>query len=67
MDINNRLVVVKWEGAAEGMDWKVAVSRCKLLYVEQVNNKVLLYSTENYIQYPMIHHNGKNTKNYINV
>ena len=67
MDINNRLVVVKGEGAAEGMDWQVAVSRCKILYVEQVNNKVLLYSTENYIQYPVIHHNGKNTKNYINV
>ena len=24
-----------------------------------VINKVLLYSTENYIQYPMINHNGK--------
>ena len=24
-----------------------------------VNNKVLLYNTENYIQYPMINHNGK--------
>ena len=24
-----------------------------------INNKVLLYSTENYIQYPMINHNGK--------
>ena len=30
------------------------VSRCKLLYTEWVNNKVLLYSTENYIQYPVI-------------
>ena len=33
--------------------------RCKLLYVEWINNKVLLYSTENYTQYPMINHNGK--------
>ena len=24
-----------------------------------LNNKVLLYNTENYIQYPMINHNGK--------
>ena len=30
-----------------------------LLYVEWINNKVLLYSTENYIQYPEINHNGK--------
>ena len=30
------------------------VSRYKLLYTEWINNKVLLYTTENYIQYPMI-------------
>ena len=41
------------------MEWEVGVSRCKLLYIEWINNKVLLYSTENYIQYPMINHNGK--------
>ena len=59
MDINNRLVVAKGEGAGEGMDWKVAVSRWKLLYREQVDNMALLYSTENHIQYPMTNHNGK--------
>ena len=42
-----------------GMKWEVGVSRCKLLYIEWINNKVLLYSTENYIQYLMINHNGK--------
>ena len=31
---------------------------CKLLYTGWIN-KVLLYSTENYIQYPKINHNGK--------
>ena len=36
------------------MDWKFGVSRSKLLYREGINNKVLLYSTENYIQYPAI-------------
>ena len=37
------------------------VSRFKLLYTEWINNKVLLYSTENYIiiKYHMINHNGK--------
>ena len=34
-------------------------SKCKLLYREWINNKVLLYSTDDYIQYPMINHNGK--------
>ena len=28
-------------------------------YIEWINNKVLLYSTGNYIQYPVINHNGK--------
>ena len=27
-----------------------------------MNNMVLLYSTENYIQYPVINYNGKNMK-----
>ena len=41
------------------MEWEVGVSRCKLLYIEWINNKILLYSTETYIRYPMKNHNGK--------
>ena len=37
----------------------LSFSKNKLLYIEWINNKVLLYSTENYIQYPIINHNGK--------
>ena len=40
------------------MEWEVGVSRCQLLYKGWIDNKVLLYSTGNYIQYPMINHNG---------
>ena len=47
------------EGAGEGVEWEVGVSRCKLLYIEWINNKVLLYGTGNYIQYPLINRNGK--------
>ena len=39
------------------MDWEFGVSRCKLLYIEWINNKVLVYSTGNYIQYSVINHN----------
>ena len=46
---------VSWEGK----DWEFVISRCKLLYIGWVNNKVLLYSTGNCIQYPVINHNGK--------
>ena len=43
-------MVASGEGKGEGMEWEVGVSRCKLLYKEWINSKVLLYSTENYIQ-----------------
>ena len=32
--------------------------RCKLLHLEYINNKVLLGNTGNYVQYPVINHNG---------
>ena len=35
------------------------VSRCKLLHIKWINNKVLFYSTGNYIQYPVINLNEK--------
>ena len=59
MDIENRLVVTKGEEVRGGVEWEVGFSRCKLLYTKWINNKVLLYSTENYIQHPVINHNGK--------
>ena len=49
------------------MDWEFGTDRCKLLYIERINNKVLLYSTGNYIQYPMINHNGKNMENNVRI
>ena len=58
-DIENRLVIAKVEGGGRGKTWKFGISRCKLVYIEWINNKLLLYSTGNYIQYPMINHNGK--------
>ena len=46
-------------GAGEGKDWECGISRHNLLYIECKNNKVLLYHAGNYIQYPVINHNGK--------
>ena len=46
-------------GVGGGMDWEFGISRCKLLYIERISNKVQLCSTGNYIQYPMVKHNGK--------
>ena len=52
-------MVAKGEGVGGELEWEAGISRCKLLYIEWINSKVLMYSTENYIQYPMINHNGK--------
>ena len=44
------------------------ISRYKVLYIKQINNKVLLYNTRNYIQYLVINHNGKeHEKDYLYV
>ena len=59
-------MVTKGEGSGRGMDWEFGISRCKLLYTKCINNKVLLSSTGNYTQYPVINHNGKEyEKEYI--
>ena len=44
----------------EGLDWEFGISRCKLLYVEWINSKILLYRTGNYTQYLIINYSGKN-------
>jgi len=42
-----------------GLGWAFGTRRCKLLYIEWMDNKVLLYSTGNNIQYLVINHKGK--------
>ena len=68
-DIENTLEVAKGGAGGRGrggLDWEFGTSRRKLLYIEWMNNKVLLYSTGNYIQYLVINHNGKEyEKEYI--
>ena len=49
------MVVAKREG------WQGSLGLADaLLCIEWINNKVLLYSTGNYIQYPMVNNMGKN-------
>ena len=56
-DIENRLAVAK--GGRSRMDGEFGIHRCKLLYLECIDNKVLLYSIGNYIQSLGIDHGGK--------
>ena len=58
-DMENRIVVAKREGAEGGVGREAGVSGCKLLSTGWMTNKVPLYSTGNYSQYPVINHTGK--------
>ena len=49
-------------GGGGGLDWESGMSRCKLVYIGWISNKVLLCSTGNSIQYPVVNHNGKEKK-----
>lgn len=44
-----------------GMDWEFGISRCKLLCIGRIHNRVLLKSTGSYTQYPVVKCNEKNT------
>ena len=39
-----------------GTEWEFGINRCKLVYIEQIDNYVLLYTTGNCVQYPVIKH-----------
>ena len=55
-------MVAKGEGGGRGKEGELWISRCNLVYTGWINNKVLLYSTGNYIQYPVTNNNGKEYK-----
>ena len=59
-------MVAKGEEGREGIDWEFEVSQCKLLYIDWINNKVLLYSTGNYSQYLVKTYNGKESEKELN-
>ena len=43
-EIENRLMVAKGEAGKGSIDWKFMIIRGKLVCIEYLNNKVLLYS-----------------------
>ena len=52
-------MAAKGERGGSGMDGEFGVSRCKLLHLEWISNRVLLYSAGKYIQSFGIDHDGK--------
>ena len=57
--MKNRLVVAKGNGGGSRMDWEFGVGRCKLLHLEWISDKVLLYNTGNYSQSLVIEHDRR--------
>ena len=62
---NNRVCCQGGEGGGERVDWEFGISRCKLLYIEWINYKILRHSTGNCIQHPVINYNGKEYENNV--
>ena len=44
------------------INWESGINRYTRLYIKQINNKDLPYSTGNYIQYLIITYNGKESE-----
>ena len=53
----------KKKGGRGRMDWESEKSRCKLVYTEWIDNKVLLHSTGTYVHHPVITYNGREYEN----
>ena len=63
-DIENKLMVTKGERGSDKLG--VWINRYTLLYMKEVSDKNLLYSTGNSIQYLVIIYNGKRSeKEYV--
>ena len=52
-------MVAEGERSRGRIDWEFDMTRCKLVYREWINNKVLLYSIGNCIPYPVVNLHGK--------
>ena len=52
-------MVAKGKSGSRGVDWESGISRCRLLYIEWINDKVLPDNTGNYTHYSVISHNEK--------
>ena len=52
-DLENKLTVTKWE-RWERVNWGFGIDMCTLIYIKQITNKILLYSTGNSTPYSVI-------------
>ena len=55
------MVAKRGRGVGEG--WRGTLGLAYVNYIGWIDNNILLYSTGNYIQYPVINHNGEEYEN----
>ena len=61
-DLENELMVTRREGCGEGIVREFGIDMYTLLYLKQITNKDLLYSTGNYIPQLVITYNGRESE-----
>ena len=57
-DIDNKVTGTKGESGRRGKNWETGIDICILLYMRQITNKNLLYSTGNSTQYSVMIYMG---------
>ena len=61
-DVENKLTVTRGWGGGGGINWETGIDIHTLLYINQITNKDLLYSTGNSIQYSVMAYMEKESK-----
>ena len=51
-----------YQGGKRGINWEIGIDIYTLLYIKQITNKDLLYSTGNSTQYSVMTYMGKESK-----
>ena len=59
IDIENKLMVIKEIKKTGGINYEFEINIDKILYINQITKKFLLYSTGNYTHYFVITYKGK--------
>ena len=57
-----KLMITKGAKGGGGINWEIGIDIQTLLYIKQITNKNLIYSTENSIQYSVMTYMGKESK-----
>ena len=63
-DTENKLMITQTERIKKGINQEFGIKRYILLYIKQIKNKDLLYSTGNYIQYLTVIYCGKESETH---